>query len=95
MTDDDLPPISLAPIALNHSYNDRDDFYAEGGSVSDLGPPSVFHQSVMGRIETRPPGELQAIYFEVTERGPLSLIEPMEAEFERRGLDRYASYTGK
>ena len=92
MTDDDLPPINLAPIALNHSYDDSDDFYADGGPVADLGPPSVFHQSAMERIETCPPAELQAIYFEVIERGPLSLVEPIEAEFNRRRLDRYASY---
>lgn len=32
------------------------------------------------------PCEIQAVYFQCIEDGPLSLLAPIEAEFERRGL---------
>ncbi len=39
------------------------------------------------------PCEMQTIYFQAMEDGPESLLAPIEAEFARRGLSPYATYT--
>jgi len=39
------------------------------------------------------PCEMQTIYFQAMEDGPESLLAPIEAEFARRGLSPYATYS--
>lgn len=39
------------------------------------------------------PCEMQTIYFQAMEDGPQTLLAPIEAEFARRGLSPYATYS--
>ncbi len=55
----------------------------------DLTP---LHHHVMGMITDVSPSTLQAIFFECIERGPESLLVPIETEFSRRGLNAYGEY---
>ncbi len=36
---------------------------------------------------------MQTIYFQAMEDGPQTLLAPIEAEFARRGLSPYATYS--
>jgi hypothetical protein len=39
------------------------------------------------------PCEMQTVFFQCIEDGPESLLAPIEAEFARRGLSPYATYS--
>lgn len=39
------------------------------------------------------PCEIQTIFFQTIEHGPESLLAPIEAEFAKRGLSPYATYS--
>ncbi|MES3048077.1 hypothetical protein [Sphingomonas faeni] len=39
------------------------------------------------------PCEMQTIYFQSIEDGPETLLAPIEAEFAKRGLSVYATYS--
>ncbi|KQN00169.1 hypothetical protein ASE82_17600 [Sphingomonas sp. Leaf230] len=51
------------------------------------------HDLIVEMLPDLPPAEMQTIFFQTIEHGPESLLVPIEAEFARRGLSPYATYS--
>jgi hypothetical protein len=56
-------------------------------------PFSQTHHLIAEILPDIRPCEMQTIYFQAIEDGPESLLAPIEAEFARRGLSPYATYS--
>lgn len=56
-------------------------------------PYSQTHNLILEILPDIRPCEMQSIYFQAIEDGPESLLAPIEAEFARRGLSVYATYS--
>lgn len=56
-------------------------------------PYSQTHNLIVEILPDIRPCEMQAIYFQAIEDGPETLLAPIEAEFARRGLSVYATYS--
>jgi hypothetical protein len=56
-------------------------------------PSSQTHHLIAEILPDIRPWEMQTIYFQAIEDGPESLLAPIEAEFARRGLSPYATYS--
>jgi len=56
-------------------------------------PFSQTHNLIAEILPDIRPCEMQAIYFQAMEDGPQTLLAPIEAEFARRGLSPYATYS--
>ncbi len=56
-------------------------------------PFSQTHNLIAEILPDIRPCEMQSIYFQAIEDGPESLLVPIEAEFARRGLSPYATYS--
>ena len=54
---------------------------------------SQTHNLIVEILPELRPCEIQNIYFQSMEDGPASLLAPIEAEFARRGLSPYATYS--
>lgn len=54
---------------------------------------SQTHNLIVEILPEIRPCEMQTIYFQTIEDGPESLLAPIEAEFARRGLSPYATYS--
>lgn len=56
-------------------------------------PFSQTHNLIAEILPDIRPCEMQTIYFQAMEDGPQTLLAPIEAEFARRGLSPYATYS--
>lgn len=56
-------------------------------------PLSQTHNLIVEILPEIRPCEMQTIYFQTMEDGPESLLAPIEAEFAKRGLSPYATYS--
>lgn len=56
-------------------------------------PFSQTHNLISEILPDVRPCEMQTIYFQAMEDGPESLLAPIEAEFARRGLSPYSTYS--
>jgi hypothetical protein len=56
-------------------------------------PFSQTHNLIAEILPNIRPCEMQTIYFQAMEDGPQTLLAPIEAEFARRGLSPYATYS--
>ena len=56
-------------------------------------PFSQTHNLIAEILPDIRPFEMQTIYFQAMEDGPESLLASIEAEFARRGLSPYATYS--
>ena len=56
-------------------------------------PFSQTHNLIVEILPEIRPCEMQTIYFQTMEDGPESLLVPIEAEFAKRGLSPYATYS--
>lgn len=54
---------------------------------------SETHNLIVEILPELRPCEIQTIFFQTIEHGPESLLEPIEAEFAKRGLSPYATYS--
>jgi hypothetical protein len=60
---------------------------------NDAQPFSQTHNLIAETLPDIRPCEMQTIYFQAMEDGPDTLPAPIEAEFARRGLSPYATYS--
>ena len=56
-------------------------------------PFSQTHNLIAEILPELRPCEMQTIFFQCHEDGPDTLLAPIEAEFARRGLSPYATYS--
>jgi hypothetical protein len=56
-------------------------------------PFSQTHNLIVEILPELRPCEMQTIYFQSIEDGPETLLAPIEAEFAKRGLSVYATYS--
>lgn len=56
-------------------------------------PYSQTHVLIAEILPDIRPCEMQAIYFQLFEDGPETLLAPIEAEFARRGLSPYGKFS--
>jgi hypothetical protein len=53
-------------------------------------PLSQTHRLIAEILPELRPAEMQTVYFQCMEDGPVSLLAPIKAEFARRGLSPHA-----
>ena len=56
-------------------------------------PFSQTHNLIVEILPELRPCEMQTIFFQCHEDGPHNLLEPIEAEFARRGLSPYGQFS--
>lgn len=56
-------------------------------------PLSQTHNLIAEILPELRPCEMQTIYFQTIEDGPESLLAPIEAEFAKRGLSPYSTFS--
>ncbi len=84
---------SASDCVLHLFYYDRRMEHAPESMRNGAQPFSQTHMLIAEILPDIRPCEMQTIYFQAMEDGPESLLAPIEAEFARRGLSPYATYS--
>lgn len=83
-------PLLFVPYLFRYSFRMK---HAPESTRRGAQAFSQTHNLIAEILPDIRPCEMQTIYFQAMEDGPETLLAPIEAEFARRGLSPYATYS--